>query len=324
MLNRRSFFVLAVAALAATSCAGRPLVPEAAASQPAHAAQSSQAAQAAQASHAAQPAHPAQALQAAQPAQPAQATQAAQPAQATPAVQATFRAMTFNIRHGEGLDGRLDLERIAGVIRGERADLVALQEVDKGVKRTAGRDLPSELAALTGMTCLFRNNYSFQGGEYGNAVLTRFPVKRWTNTHLRMLRQGEQRGVLQVVVDALGRDLLFLSTHIDYRPDDAERLQNVEQFREVLAGYGDMPALFGGDFNDTPGSRTYTAMAEMFGDVWVSVGEGDGFTIPSRGPTKRIDYLWVRKGSALRPVRAWVPKTEASDHLPLVAEFRWQ
>lgn len=232
--------------------------------------------------------------------------------------------MSYNIHHGEGVDGRLDIERIAALVRAERADIVALQEVDKGVERTGRRDIPSELASLTGMTCLFSNNYPFQGGEYGNAILTRFPVRRWTNAHLRMLRPGEQRGALQAVVDALGHDLLVVATHIDYRPDDAERLQNVAQFREILGAYGDLPALFAGDFNDTPGSRTHSAMAETFEDVWPRAGEGDGFTIPSRAPTKRIDYIWVRKGSPVRPLKAWVPRTEASDHLPLVAEFGWE
>jgi endonuclease/exonuclease/phosphatase family metal-dependent hydrolase len=246
-----------------------------------------------------------------------QAARAAQPAPPT------FRVMTYNIHHGEGVDGRLDLERIAALIRDERADLAALQEVDRGVERTSRRDLPAELASLTGMTCLFRNNHAFQGGEYGNAILSRFPVKRWTNTRLRMLREGEQRGVLQAVVQVGGRDLLFLATHIDYRPDDAERLANVEQFREMVAEYGKMPALFAGDFNDVPGSRTYAAMAAMFDDVWVKAGDGVGFTIPSREPNKRIDFLWLSHGAPLRAIRAWVPRSEASDHLPVVAEFSW-
>jgi len=105
----------------------------------------------------------------------------------------TFRVMTYNIHHGEGLDGKVDLQRIADLIKREQADIVALQEVDKGVERTARRDCPGELAALTGMSCVFSNNYHYQGGEYGNAVLTRFPVKRWTNRHYEMLRPGEQR-----------------------------------------------------------------------------------------------------------------------------------
>jgi endonuclease/exonuclease/phosphatase family metal-dependent hydrolase len=235
----------------------------------------------------------------------------------------TFRVMTYNIHHGEGLDGRVDLERIAELIRVQQADIVALQEVDRGVQRTDRRDFPAELAALTGLSCVFSNNFAFQGGEYGNAVLTRFPVRRWTNTHLRMLRPAEQRGVLQLVLDVHGRELLFLNTHIDYRRDDAERLVNVAQFREVLAEYPGLPAVFAGDFNDAPGSRTYRAMAEEFTDVWASVGPDEGFTIPSQAPHQRIDYLWIRQGSPLRAVRAWVPSSTASDHLPVVADFVW-
>lgn len=234
-----------------------------------------------------------------------------------------FRVMTYNIHHGEGNDGRVDLERIAAVIREARADLVALQEVDRGVQRTGRRDLPAELAKLTGLRCLFSNNYHYQGGEYGNAVLTRFPVRQWTNTHLHMLRPGEQRGVLQVQLEVQGRELLFLNTHIDYRPDDAERLANVAQFKGILTNHTSDAVVFAGDFNDRPGSRTYQAMAELCDDAWLRGGERDGFTIPSAKPNRRIDYLWLRKGAALRPVRAWVPATEASDHRPVVVELIW-
>lgn len=235
-----------------------------------------------------------------------------------------FRVMTYNIHHGEGADGVIDLARIATVIRRERADLVALQEVDRGVERTARRDLPAELATLTGMTCVFSNNFHYQGGEYGNAVLTRFPVRTWTNTHLRMLRAGEQRGLLQVTVSVQGRDLDFWNTHIDFRRDDAERLQNVAEFKAMLARQRRGPLVLCGDFNDTPGSRVYQAMIGAFDDAWALAGQGDGFTITSRQPAKRIDYVWLRKGLALKPVKAWVPETLASDHLPLVVEFVWQ
>jgi endonuclease/exonuclease/phosphatase family metal-dependent hydrolase len=233
----------------------------------------------------------------------------------------TLRVMSYNIHHGEGADGRVDLARIAELVRSEKPDLVALQEVDKGVARTQRRDLPAELAALTGMTCLFTNNFHYQGGEYGNAVLARHPVRNWTNRRLKMLRAGEQRGVMQVVVQVAGRELMFMNTHIDYRRDDAERLQNVEEFKEIIQGCR-MPVVFCGDFNDPPGSRTYQAMSTDFDDAWVFAGVGNGYTITSRQPQKRIDYIWLRKGASLIPVRVWVPRTEASDHLPVVAELQ--
>src|SRR5947209_7660359 len=149
----------------------------------------------------------------------------------------TFRVMTYNIHHGEGLDGKVDLLRISDVIKREQADIVALQEVDKGVARTARRDLPAELAALTGMTCVFSNNFHYQGGEYGNAVLTRFPIVRWTDAHYKMIRTGEQRGLLQLTLRVHGRELVFMNTHIDYRADDTERLMNITEIQALLNEY---------------------------------------------------------------------------------------
>jgi endonuclease/exonuclease/phosphatase family metal-dependent hydrolase len=234
----------------------------------------------------------------------------------------TFRVMTYNIHHGEGLDGKVDLVRIAELIKREGADVVALQEVDKGVERTARRDLPAEMAALTGMTCVFSNNFNYQGGEYGNAVLTRFPVKSWTNTHYKMLRPGEQRGILQLVLDVHGREVVFMNTHIDYRGDDSERWSNVGEIESLAAAYGDRPIILCGDFNDTPNSRVVRRIAERFDDAWVLSGEGDGFTIPVRKPAKRIDYIFISKRSGIVPLNAWVPYSEASDHLPVVTELQ--
>ena len=229
--------------------------------------------------------------------------------------------MTYNIHHGEGLDGKVDLRRIAKLIRHEGADIVALQEVDKGVERTRQRDLAAELATLTGLTCVFSNNFNFQGGQYGNAVLTRFPVLTATNLHYQMLRPNEQRGLLQLLLEIHGRRLVFMTTHIDYRPDDAERLMNIEQIGQVAKPYADQPVIVSGDFNATPGSRTHSNMKELFADSWELIGSGDGFTFPADSPRTRIDYLWVSRNTAIRPVRIWVPSSAASDHRPVVAEF---
>jgi endonuclease/exonuclease/phosphatase family metal-dependent hydrolase len=238
--------------------------------------------------------------------------------------QASFRVMTYNIHHAEGLDRKVDVQRIAELIQRERADIVALQEVDKGVQRTAKRDLPAELATLTGMTCVFSNNFHFQGGEYGNAVLTRFPVKQWTNTHYKMLRPGEQRGLLQLTLDVRGRELVFMDTHIDFRGDDSERLLNAAEIKDLVQHYRGRPIILCGDFNDTPASRTHARIAEDFVDAWAAVEAGSGFTIPAAKPAKRIDYIWIGKGGPLIPLKAWVPESAASDHLPVVAELRFQ
>ncbi|MGK0353208.1 MAG: endonuclease/exonuclease/phosphatase family metal-dependent hydrolase, partial [Planctomycetota bacterium] len=59
--------------------------------------------------------------------------------------------MTWNIHHARGLDGEVDIDRIAAEIRAAAPDLVALQEVDRGVRRTGGLDIPAALAERTGM-----------------------------------------------------------------------------------------------------------------------------------------------------------------------------
>jgi endonuclease/exonuclease/phosphatase family metal-dependent hydrolase len=232
----------------------------------------------------------------------------------------TLRVMSYNIHHGEGLDKKIDLQRIAKLILDAKADIVGLQEVDRGCERTQKRDLPAELAKLTGMTAHFENNFHFQGGEYGNAVLTRFPIKRAKNTHYKMLRPREQRGVLQLVVDVHGRDVLFMNTHIDYRPDDAERIMNVAEMKTIVQAADKMPVILVGDFNATPESRTIANLKSFLTDSWELVGKGDGFSYSADKPSKRIDYIWIAR-SSVEPLKIEVVQSHASDHLPVIAEL---
>ncbi len=234
-----------------------------------------------------------------------------------------LRVLTFNIHHGEGLDGRLDLERIARVIKAERADVVALQEVDRGTERTQKRDVAAELAALTGLRFEFGKNLDFQGGAYGNAILSRFPLTQVTNTLLRMVRPGEQRGILQARITVGGRSLVFMATHLDHRSPDDDRVSSVQQIRELAAAWPkDLPIIIAGDFNDSPTSRTHREMKGRFSDAWEAAGEGPGPTIPVANPNRRIDYVWFTAGRGLEPIKARVPRSDASDHLPVAVEFR--
>ena len=86
--------------------------------------------------------------------------------------------MTYNIHVGVGMDKQLDLQRIADVILKEKPDLVGLQEVDRGVKRTQGIDEIVKLAQMTHMEYAFAHNLDFQGGQYGVAILSRFAIQK--------------------------------------------------------------------------------------------------------------------------------------------------
>jgi endonuclease/exonuclease/phosphatase family metal-dependent hydrolase len=224
--------------------------------------------------------------------------------------------MTYNIHHAEGVDGKIDLERIAKLITDNRVDVVALQEVDRNTERTGRRDMPTELARLTNMRVAFGANISLEGGEYGNAVLSKLPFRVVTNHHLPKVVPGEQRGMLEVIVKSpLGR-FTFCATHLDHRRPEADRLASVAYIQQALRGK--RRVILAGDFNATPQSETYRRLSSTFADAWQLAGEGEGFTIPSQKPNARIDYIWI---GAAKPRSAVVLSSPASDHLPLLVEF---
>ena len=222
------------------------------------------------------------------------------------------------------MDKKLDLQRIANVINQERPDLVALQEVDRGVKRTGGKDEIAELAAMTRMHSAFAHNLDYQGGQYGVAILSRFPISHIDHRKYENKRVAERRGMLHVEVDVSGKVLHFVSTHLDYQYADG-RLFEAEQLLRFLAEVK-APLIVAGDFNDEPSGSTYKLMSGRLSDAWVSArAKGDGLSYPADKPVKRIDYVFARPAERIKTKRAWMVNTVASDHLPVVAdlEIRW-
>jgi endonuclease/exonuclease/phosphatase family metal-dependent hydrolase len=235
---------------------------------------------------------------------------------------ATIRVVTYNIHHGEGLDGVIDLDRIAQVVRRTEADLVALQEVDRGVERTARVDQPARLAELTGMHVVFEKNIDLQGGEYGNAVLSRFPVTRHRNHRLPRLNSNEQRGLLEVHVAIDGQRIVFFATHFDHQPDDGERLACVAVLRRLVKQCSDDPVIVAGDLNAVPDSRVLQDATIFLRDPFDVVGRSAECTFPAGEPNRRIDYILYNGHPTLRCVDCRViPQAVASDHRPVLAGF---
>lgn len=232
------------------------------------------------------------------------------------------RVLSYNIHHGEGVDGRLDLARIAGVIRSADPDLVALQEVDQNTARTGTVDQPAQLARLTEMRVAFGGNLRLLGGHYGNAVLSRWPIARQQNHLLPAIGGGEQRGVLEVEISLPENrgPLALLATHFDFRPDPAERLASVAAIEKLLQGQPKRLALLAGDLNATPSSEAIGAVARQ----WTSSSEQELPTSPAVKPRRQIDYVWFRPRGRWRVVEVRVlDEAVASDHRPLLAVLEW-
>src|SRR5215213_3849576 len=166
-----------------------------------------------------------------------------------------IRVMTYNIHVGVGIDKKLDLQRIADVINRERPDLVGLQEVDRGVKRTEGKDEIAELAAMTRMEYAFAPNLDYQGGKYGVAILSRLPIKNTVHRMFENKREAERRGMLRIEVEVDRRPISFVTTHLDYQFEDG-RLFGTEQLLKSLADVQE-PLIVVADLNDVPSGSAY-------------------------------------------------------------------
>ena len=232
----------------------------------------------------------------------------------------TLRVMTYNIHVGVGMDKKLDLPRVAGVINAQHPDLVGLQEVDRGVTRTQRIDEIAELAKLTRMDYAFAFNLRYQGGQYGVAILSRFPIMATDHRLYQNTREAERRGFVRAEVIVRGRVLNFVTTHLDYQYDD-DRLFETQQLLNALKDVKG-PLIVVGDFNDVPAGRAYQLMRYQFGDAWIeSRSTDEGFSYPTDKPSKRIDYIFFRSTDRLRSKRAWIVDTQASDHVPVVADL---
>ncbi len=203
-----------------------------------------------------------------------------------------LRVMTYNLHHGEGVDGKLDLDRIAAVIWSAQPDLVALQEVDRKAKRTHAVDQSIEYARLTSMHGWFGAAMPFQGGEYGQVLLSRWPLESPRVIRLPGRKDHEPR--IAVSADV------------------------------IIPGYGEeVPTLLVGDFNATPESRVMQCFWAS-GSKWIdTAGRFAAPTIPAEAPTSRIDYILGSPRDAWQTLDSRVVSDAiASDHRPVVATLR--
>ena len=232
------------------------------------------------------------------------------------------RFMTYNIRHGEGGDERVDLARIAAVIAAAAPDFVALQEVDRGTVRCGGVDQAAELARLTDMHMRFAKTLDLPGGgEYGIALLSRLPIRE-TRVHALPASTGaEPRCALAVRVTLPHATSVWaVCTHLDCgrSPTDSDRARQVAALLRLDCGTAAEPALLAGDLNAAPAAPEIEALAEQWTDCAAAPAAP---TFPADAPTRRIDYSRCRPASRWRIVASSTVIDErlASDHRPVVA-----
>jgi endonuclease/exonuclease/phosphatase family metal-dependent hydrolase len=229
----------------------------------------------------------------------------------------TLRVLSYNIHHGRGVDGKVDLPRLAKVIDGVKPDLVALQEVDHKTRRTGGVDQTAELAKLTGLHGKFGTAIDFEGGEYGQAILSRFRIGEVKVHMLPGEPEREQRIAFaaEIALEEKGSKLVFATTHLHHQNDEFRQKQ-AARIDEVF-GMEPRMVFVAGDLNAPPDSKPLGVLAKN----WKSADMGKPLlTFPVRKPARQIDYVLYRKTDRIRVVEVKVlDEALASDHRALLA-----
>lgn len=215
--------------------------------------------------------------------------------------------LTYNVRHGEGMDGKTDYARQAEVIRRSGAQFVALQEIDSVTARSGGRDVLRELALETRLYPTFARAIGYGGGAYGVGILS---VERPLSVR-RIALPGREEGRVLLVAE-FSRFVLGC-THLSLT--EADRMASLPLIvRE--AERQRKPFVLAGDWNAHPNSEFVKAAKQHF----ALLSPTDKATYPADKPNECLDYVALYKGNAPEPYKPWNSVLKApneSDHRPV-------
>jgi endonuclease/exonuclease/phosphatase family metal-dependent hydrolase len=223
-----------------------------------------------------------------------------------------MRGVTYNIQHGAG-----GLEQVAAVLRDLAPDLVFLQEVDRGCRRSGGIDQAAWLATALGQHLAFAEALPFDGGSYGIALLSRTPLTAVRSVPLPhpSPRCDDGHGEPRILLMAETSELTVGCTHLGL--SDEERPEKAAAIRRALEGRS---VLLGGDFNEGPGQAVSRKWDGWLTDCFRETGAAEHPTAPSDRPAARIDFIF-RSAAAPKPLHAFIGPSGASDHRPVIVDF---
>lgn len=225
----------------------------------------------------------------------------------------TLRLMTYNIRHGAGMDDVIDLDRQAAVIQGATPDVVGLQEVDSCVKRSGYIPQAAVLGQKTGMYATFGGAIPLTGGKYGVAILSKEQPLSVRNIPL----PGVEKRTLLVCEF---QEFVFASTHLDL--NDSCRMASMPIILEEAARW-EKPFFICGDWNDKPNSTFITKLKKSLLFLNNITDNTANYTFPADTPNRIIDYI-ASYGRVVKSIRKRqvINEPKASDHRPVLVEVR--
>jgi endonuclease/exonuclease/phosphatase family metal-dependent hydrolase len=242
-----------------------------------------------------------------------------------------LRVITYNIHRAIGVDRRFRPERIVAILRHYDADVVMLQEVDEGAPRSRELNLAEELARKAGYPHFaLGHNVSLKKGRYGNATLSRFPIVRERNIDLSITESWIRRGCQHTTLELNGHGERLEAFNLHLGLSARERKKQIELLKRSAEFSGvdpQTPLIVAGDFNDWR-SLLLPEFTNGLGFGCATERKRGPYrcipTYPAFSPQGGLDRIYHRGPLQLLSVhscRLQVARV-ASDHLPIVAEFK--
>jgi endonuclease/exonuclease/phosphatase family metal-dependent hydrolase len=233
-----------------------------------------------------------------------------------------LRVMQFNIHAGVSRYGGIGLARIAEEITAAHPDVVSLNEVDSGTVRSGHADEAAYLGRATGLRAVYGPNlFRYDGGRFGNAILSRFPIRETHNIRLPRQPHSEPRGLLEATLRVGGRSVTFYSVHLSQGGRGAaQRVRQAEAVARLIRS-SSRPTILSGDLNSRPGDLPVRILRQYLLDAQEQGGTGPGLTVPEAHPRSRIDYILYDNDFAPLPGSTQVLPSGSSDHRSVWTEL---
>ena len=236
--------------------------------------------------------------------------------------QQTIKILSYNIYHGENpyKKGEPNIDSVAQLINTYKPDLAAFQEVDSATGRSekiyATRiDFMAELAKKTGMHGFFGKAMDFNGGGYGEGLLTSKPAQAITKI-LPTPKGGEPRSLIYIEYPlTTKKKIVFAGSHLCHQYEE-NRIAQVKEINKTFEKTK-QPVILCGDLNFTPDKEPYSILSTTWDDAAALKGNPE-LTFSSDNPRIRIDYCWLKKGNKWKVIDVQVLPYAYSDHKPVL------
>ena len=231
-------------------------------------------------------------------------------------------------------------EELGKAIKAMNADFVALAEVDRNTERSGHKDQLDIIAKEAQMYPIFGKAIDFEGGEFGPALLSKYPVIKSQNFLLPVPGDGRQHVLIvaEVQVPNFSEPVLFMAAHLDYKEDATVRMKQVQEInavaiasiKTVFPGIESRVKILAGDFNEVNGTDVMNEIYRYWDPVLDE--NADNRTWPAINPALAIDHILTYKGQKWEVKDVIIPNENpvwnninwptVSDHVPVIAKIK--